>query len=161
MLWITLLDLDPSAYTLNTTGLAVFTRVYQKVFWEIYKIIFWVCVGRALWRKAGKVTALENCNQQLLTLQEVEYSNNYCKLKRASKHIPVTLREYRRWAVWTCRAVCCRLRSEQRSSESRQAVDQAVKEHKAEILALQQALKDQKLKAESLADTVSIPTLFK
>lgn len=53
---------------------------------------------------------------------------------------------------------CCvlRLRSEQRSSESRQAVEQAVKEHKAEIMALQQALKDQKLKAESLADTVSI-----
>ncbi|CAB1445299.1 unnamed protein product [Pleuronectes platessa] len=48
-----------------------------------------------------------------------------------------------------------RLRSEQRSSESRQAVDQAVKEHKAEILALQQALKDQKLKAESLADTMN------
>lgn len=51
--------------------------------------------------------------------------------------------------------LCSRLRSEQRSSESRQAVEQAVKEHKAEILALQQALKDQKLKAESLADTVS------
>nr|XP_033475582.1 citron Rho-interacting kinase [Epinephelus lanceolatus] len=48
-----------------------------------------------------------------------------------------------------------RLRSEQRSSESRQAVEQAVKEHKAEILALQQALKDQKLKAESLADTLN------
>lgn len=55
--------------------------------------------------------------------------------------------------------MCSRLRSEQRSSESRQAVEQAVKEHKAEILALQQALKDQKLKAESLADTVSISTL--
>lgn len=51
---------------------------------------------------------------------------------------------------------CYRIRAEQRSSESRQAVDQAVKEHKAEILALQQALKDQKLKAESLADTVGI-----
>lgn len=50
----------------------------------------------------------------------------------------------------------CRLRSEQRSSESRQAVELAVKEHKTEILALQQALKDQKLKAESLADTVSL-----
>ncbi|XP_036955273.1 citron Rho-interacting kinase isoform X7 [Acanthopagrus latus] len=48
-----------------------------------------------------------------------------------------------------------RLRAEQRSSESRQAVEQAVKEHKAEILALQQALKDQKLKAESLADTLN------
>ncbi|XP_059193727.1 citron Rho-interacting kinase isoform X2 [Centropristis striata] len=48
-----------------------------------------------------------------------------------------------------------RLRSEQRNSESRQAVEQAVKEHKAEILALQQALKDQKLKAESLADTLN------
>lgn len=55
---------------------------------------------------------------------------------------------------------CPRLRAEQRSSESRQAVEQAVKEHKAEILALQQALKDQKLKAESLADTVSISTPF-
>ncbi|XP_034547947.1 citron Rho-interacting kinase isoform X1 [Notolabrus celidotus] len=48
-----------------------------------------------------------------------------------------------------------RLRSEQRCSESRQAVELAVKEHKAEILALQQALKDQKLKAESLADTLN------
>uniref|UniRef100_A0A8C9Z4B5 Citron rho-interacting serine/threonine kinase n=1 Tax=Sander lucioperca TaxID=283035 RepID=A0A8C9Z4B5_SANLU len=48
-----------------------------------------------------------------------------------------------------------RHRSEQRSSESRQAVEQAVKEHKAEILALQQALKDQKLKTESLADTLN------
>ncbi|XP_020561880.1 citron Rho-interacting kinase isoform X2 [Oryzias latipes] len=48
-----------------------------------------------------------------------------------------------------------RLRADQRSSESRQAVEQAVKEHKAEILALQQALKDQKLKAESLADTLT------
>ncbi|XP_024132016.1 citron Rho-interacting kinase isoform X6 [Oryzias melastigma] len=48
-----------------------------------------------------------------------------------------------------------RLRADQRSSESRQAVEQAVKEHKAEILALQQALKDQKLKAESLADTLN------
>lgn len=52
--------------------------------------------------------------------------------------------------------LCSRLRAEQRSSESRQAVEQAVKEHKTEILALQQALKDQKLKAESLADTVSV-----
>lgn len=53
-----------------------------------------------------------------------------------------------------------RLRADQRSSESRQAVEQAVKEHKAEILALQQALKDQKLKAESLADTVRSSTLM-
>lgn len=53
-----------------------------------------------------------------------------------------------------------RLRAEQRSSESRQAVEQAVKEHKNEILALQQALKDQKLKAESLADTVSTSACF-
>uniref|UniRef100_A0A3B4AQU0 Uncharacterized protein n=1 Tax=Periophthalmus magnuspinnatus TaxID=409849 RepID=A0A3B4AQU0_9GOBI len=48
-----------------------------------------------------------------------------------------------------------RLRAEQRSTESRQAVEQAVKEHKSEIMALQQALKDQKLKAESLADTLN------
>ncbi|XP_056141461.1 citron Rho-interacting kinase [Lampris incognitus] len=48
-----------------------------------------------------------------------------------------------------------RLRAEQRSSESRQAVEQAVMEHKAEILTLQQALKDQKLKAESLSDTLN------
>nr|XP_057925852.1 citron Rho-interacting kinase isoform X5 [Doryrhamphus excisus] len=48
-----------------------------------------------------------------------------------------------------------RLRAEQRSSESRQAVDQTVKEHKVEMLALQQILKDQKLKAESLADTLN------
>lgn len=49
-----------------------------------------------------------------------------------------------------------RLRAEQRSTESRQAVELAVKEHKAEILALQQALKEQRLKAESLSDTVSL-----
>ncbi|XP_070402468.1 citron Rho-interacting kinase isoform X9 [Nothobranchius furzeri] len=48
-----------------------------------------------------------------------------------------------------------RLRADQRNSESRQAVEQAVKEHKAEILALQQTLKEQKLKAESLADTLN------
>ncbi|XP_076859570.1 LOW QUALITY PROTEIN: citron Rho-interacting kinase [Brachyhypopomus gauderio] len=47
-----------------------------------------------------------------------------------------------------------RLRADQRSSESRQAVELAVKEHKAEILVLQQALKDQKLKAEGLSDTL-------
>ncbi|CAL8318229.1 unnamed protein product [Merluccius merluccius] len=46
-----------------------------------------------------------------------------------------------------------RLRADQRSTESGQAVEQAVKEHNAEVLALQQALKDQKLKAESLSDT--------
>lgn len=39
-------------------------------------------------------------------------------------------------------------------------MEQAVKEHKTEILALQQALKDQKLKAESLADTVSVSATF-
>ncbi|XP_027023180.1 citron Rho-interacting kinase isoform X2 [Tachysurus fulvidraco] len=48
-----------------------------------------------------------------------------------------------------------RLRADQRSSESRQAIELAVKEHKAEILVLQQALKDQKLKAEGLSDTLS------
>ncbi|XP_034077741.1 citron Rho-interacting kinase-like [Gymnodraco acuticeps] len=48
-----------------------------------------------------------------------------------------------------------RLRSEQRSSESRLAVEQAVKEHQAEIVALQQALKDQKIQAESLTDTMN------
>lgn len=47
-----------------------------------------------------------------------------------------------------------RLRADQRTSESRQAIELAVKEHKAEILVLQQALKDQKLKAEGLSDTV-------
>ncbi|XP_061528857.1 citron Rho-interacting kinase isoform X4 [Phycodurus eques] len=46
-----------------------------------------------------------------------------------------------------------RLRAEQRSSESHQAVEQAVTEHKAEMLALHQILTDQNLKAESLADT--------
>ncbi|XP_030213878.1 citron Rho-interacting kinase isoform X1 [Gadus morhua] len=48
-----------------------------------------------------------------------------------------------------------RLRADQRSTESRQAVEQAVKEHNEEILALQQALKDQNLKAESLSDTLN------
>ncbi|XP_026099133.1 citron Rho-interacting kinase isoform X6 [Carassius auratus] len=48
-----------------------------------------------------------------------------------------------------------RLRADQRSSESRQAVELAVREHKAEIVALQQALKEQRLKAESLSDTLN------
>ncbi|TTP43317.1 Citron Rho-interacting kinase [Bagarius yarrelli] len=48
-----------------------------------------------------------------------------------------------------------RLRADQRSSESRQAVELSVKEHKAEILVLQQALKEQKLKAEGLSDTLN------
>lgn len=55
----------------------------------------------------------------------------------------------------TCYCADHRLRADQRSTESRQAVELAVKEHKAEILALQQALKEQRLKAESLSDTVS------
>lgn len=49
-----------------------------------------------------------------------------------------------------------RARADQRITESRQVVELAVKEHKAEILALQQALKEQKLKAESLSDKVSV-----
>ncbi|XP_016401850.1 citron Rho-interacting kinase-like [Sinocyclocheilus rhinocerous] len=48
-----------------------------------------------------------------------------------------------------------RLRADQRSTESRQAVELAVREHKAEIVALQQALKEQRLKAESLSDTLN------
>ncbi|XP_038648022.1 citron Rho-interacting kinase isoform X2 [Scyliorhinus canicula] len=48
-----------------------------------------------------------------------------------------------------------RMRADQRGNESRQAVELAVKEHKAEILTLQHSLKEQKLKAESLSDTVS------
>ncbi|XP_062844335.1 citron Rho-interacting kinase isoform X1 [Trichomycterus rosablanca] len=48
-----------------------------------------------------------------------------------------------------------RLRADQRSTESRQAVELAVREHKAEILALQHALKEQRLKAESLSDTLN------
>lgn len=54
-----------------------------------------------------------------------------------------------------CYSAIVRIRADQRSTESRQAVELAVKEHKAEILALQQALKEQRLKAESLSDTVS------
>jgi hypothetical protein len=54
-----------------------------------------------------------------------------------------------------------RARADQRITESRQVVELAVKEHKAEILALQQALKEQKLKAESLSDKVSThPSAF-
>uniref|UniRef100_A0A674E208 Citron rho-interacting serine/threonine kinase n=1 Tax=Salmo trutta TaxID=8032 RepID=A0A674E208_SALTR len=48
-----------------------------------------------------------------------------------------------------------RLRADQRSTESRQAVELAVREHKAEIVSLQQALKEQRLKAESLSDTLN------
>lgn len=56
------------------------------------------------------------------------------------------------------------MRADQRGNESRQAVELAVKEHKSEIQSLQHCLKEQKLKAESLSDTVSvclkIPLLF-
>lgn len=62
--------------------------------------------------------------------------------------------------IKTCFHAVCRLRAEQRSTESRQAVELAVKEHKAEIMALQQALKEQRLKAESLSDTVSLSHTF-
>uniref|UniRef100_UPI00398F48EE citron Rho-interacting kinase-like isoform X2 n=1 Tax=Pristiophorus japonicus TaxID=55135 RepID=UPI00398F48EE len=48
-----------------------------------------------------------------------------------------------------------RMRADQRGNESRQAVELAVKEHKTEILTLQHSLKEQKLKAESLSDTLS------
>ncbi|TNN57465.1 Citron Rho-interacting kinase [Liparis tanakae] len=48
-----------------------------------------------------------------------------------------------------------RLRADQRSTESRQAVELAVREHQTEMLALQQALKEQRLKAESLSDTLN------
>ncbi|XP_032637971.1 citron Rho-interacting kinase isoform X7 [Chelonoidis abingdonii] len=48
-----------------------------------------------------------------------------------------------------------RVRADKRITESRQVVELAVKEHKAEILALQQALKEQKLKAESLSDKLN------
>ncbi|XP_069789543.1 citron Rho-interacting kinase-like isoform X8 [Narcine bancroftii] len=48
-----------------------------------------------------------------------------------------------------------RIRAEQRGNESRQAVELAVKEHKSEILSLQHCLKEQKLKAESLSDTLN------
>ncbi|KAM9331115.1 citron Rho-interacting kinase [Gastrophryne carolinensis] len=48
-----------------------------------------------------------------------------------------------------------RVRADQRITESRQMVDLAVKDHKTEILALQQALKDQKLKTESLSDKLN------
>ncbi|XP_056266907.1 citron rho-interacting kinase [Pseudoliparis swirei] len=47
-----------------------------------------------------------------------------------------------------------RLRADQRSTESRRAVELAVKEHQTEMGALQQALKEQRLKAESLSDTL-------
>ncbi|XP_043925695.1 citron Rho-interacting kinase [Protopterus annectens] len=48
-----------------------------------------------------------------------------------------------------------RVHADQRSNESRQAIDLAVKEHKAEILSLQQSLKEQKLKAETLSDKLN------
>lgn len=57
------------------------------------------------------------------------------------------------WVIY--HSFSSRVRADQRSTESRQMVELAVKEHKAEILALQQALKDQKLKTESLSDKVS------
>ncbi|PIO35002.1 hypothetical protein AB205_0071370 [Aquarana catesbeiana] len=57
------------------------------------------------------------------------------------------------WVIY--HSFSSRVRADQRSTESRQMVELAVKEHKAEILALQQALKDQKLKTESLSDKLN------
>ncbi|KAG8455787.1 hypothetical protein GDO86_001833 [Hymenochirus boettgeri] len=67
------------------------------------------------------------------------------------------LEKERQWESWRMQELLdtekqSRVRSDQRTTESRQMVELAAKEHKAEILALQQALKDQKIKTESLSD---------
>uniref|UniRef100_A0AAV2M5F4 non-specific serine/threonine protein kinase n=1 Tax=Knipowitschia caucasica TaxID=637954 RepID=A0AAV2M5F4_KNICA len=98
-----------------------------------------------------QVVALESLNDELLEKERQwdmwrsALEDEKEQAERRSRDLQRTLEEERK----------NRLRADQRSSESRQAVELAVKEHKAEIMALQQALKEQRLKAESLSDTLN------
>uniref|UniRef100_A0A8C5LL70 Citron Rho-interacting kinase n=1 Tax=Leptobrachium leishanense TaxID=445787 RepID=A0A8C5LL70_9ANUR len=98
-----------------------------------------------------QVMDLEALNDELLE-KERQWENWRSSLEDEKNQFECRLREVQRLLDTEKQS---RVRADQRSTESRQMVELAVKEHKAEILALQQALKDQKLKTESLSDKLN------
>ncbi|XP_068099744.1 citron Rho-interacting kinase [Hyperolius riggenbachi] len=98
-----------------------------------------------------QVMDLEALNDELLE-KERQWENWRSSLEDEKTQFECRLREVQRLLDSEKQG---RVRADQRSTESRQMVELAVKEHKAEILALQQSLKDQKLKTESLSDKLN------
>uniref|UniRef100_A0A672KZU4 Citron rho-interacting serine/threonine kinase n=1 Tax=Sinocyclocheilus grahami TaxID=75366 RepID=A0A672KZU4_SINGR len=98
-----------------------------------------------------QVVELESLNDELLE-KERQWENWRSALEDEKSHAERRTRDMQRLLDNEKQN---RLRADQRSTESRQAVELAVREHKAEIVALQQALKEQRLKAESLSDTLN------
>ncbi|KAG8596956.1 hypothetical protein GDO81_002121 [Engystomops pustulosus] len=98
-----------------------------------------------------QVMDLEALNDELLE-KERQWESWRSSLEDEKTQFECRLREVQRLLDTEKQG---RARADQRSTESRQMVELAVKEHKAEILALQQALKDQKLKTESLSDKLN------
>ncbi|XP_053325723.1 citron Rho-interacting kinase isoform X2 [Spea bombifrons] len=98
-----------------------------------------------------QVMDLEALNDELLE-KERQWESWRSSLEDEKTQFECRLREVQRLLDTEKQS---RARADQRSTESRQMVELAVKEHKAEILALQQALKDQKLKTESLSDKLN------
>ncbi|XP_078523777.1 citron Rho-interacting kinase isoform X1 [Lissotriton helveticus] len=98
-----------------------------------------------------QVLDLEALNDELLE-KERQWEAWRSSLEDEKNQFECRLREVQRMLDTEKQS---RMRADQRSTESRQVVELAVKEHKAEILALQQALKDQKLKAENLSDKLN------
>ncbi|XP_041436203.1 citron rho-interacting kinase isoform X1 [Xenopus laevis] len=95
-----------------------------------------------------QVMDLEALNDELLE-KERQWESWRSSLEDEKTQFECRLREIQRLLDTEKQS---RVRSDQRTTESRQIVELASKEHKAEILALQQALKDQKLKTETLSD---------
>uniref|UniRef100_A0A6I8RN94 Citron Rho-interacting kinase n=1 Tax=Xenopus tropicalis TaxID=8364 RepID=A0A6I8RN94_XENTR len=98
-----------------------------------------------------QVLDLEALNDELLE-KERQWESWRSSLEDEKTQFECRLREVQRLLDTEKQS---RVRSDQRTTESRQMVELAAKEHKAEILALQQALKDQKLKTESLSDKLN------
>ncbi|XP_062890138.1 citron Rho-interacting kinase isoform X4 [Mobula hypostoma] len=98
-----------------------------------------------------QVMDLETLNDELLE-KERQWENWRSEFEEEKAQLERRIQEMKRLLDIEKQA---RMRAEQRGNESRQAVEQAVKEHKSEILSLQNCLKEQKLKAESLSDTLS------
>nr|XP_033812460.1 LOW QUALITY PROTEIN: citron Rho-interacting kinase [Geotrypetes seraphini] len=98
-----------------------------------------------------QVMDLEALNDELLE-KERQWEAWRSSLEDEKSQFECRLREVQRMLDTEKQS---RIRADQRSSESRQVIELAVKEHKAEIMVLQQALKEQKLKAESLSDKLN------
>ncbi|XP_018097396.2 citron rho-interacting kinase isoform X3 [Xenopus laevis] len=98
-----------------------------------------------------QVMDLEALNDELLE-KERQWESWRSSLEDEKTQFECRLREIQRLLDTEKQS---RVRSDQRTTESRQIVELASKEHKAEILALQQALKDQKLKTETLSDKLN------